>query len=163
MFTVLEKKNIVFPKMEEHTYKLILNTKIFEIPSFFRRISKINENIYRILVKNLKYYIESNVNDDVFQSFINYWINKEIPDITPANFHEYYQLSQEFDLMNDLIQAKEEEFSPSFQPIQNLLCKKNNKCVSEELIAKNLDFYLNSNREEMMQIEITSLFNIFNH
>lgn len=51
-----------------------------------------------------KYYVKSDISEDILQSFINYWTKKEIPDIKLYNLFEFEQLSQEFDIMKPVIQ-----------------------------------------------------------
>lgn len=84
-------------------FKLILGSKIILIPTFFPSITDISQDIYKSLQQNGQYQIKSDVCDYVLGSFIKNWIKKETPKITIDNYSQYQQLSQEFDLMKDLI------------------------------------------------------------
>lgn len=84
---------------------MIFKTKKFKIPSKFRFLSWIDIQIYDILIKNHKYDVKSDVSEEVFESFIEYWVHKKIPIFDENNISEYEKLSEEFDLMKDLIQV----------------------------------------------------------
>ena len=85
-------------------FKLVSNFKIFLIPSKFRFLTDVNQEIYSTLQEKKEYSIKSSVSKETFQSFINHWIFGEIPVINSENFKEYEMLSKEFDLMQDLLQ-----------------------------------------------------------
>ena len=84
--------------------KLILKSKEFSISSNFCYFNDINPEIYKSLTTNHHYKVQSNVSEEVFQSFLDYWLTKKLPSIDDNNIHEYVELSEEFDLMKDLIQ-----------------------------------------------------------
>ena len=150
--------------MQQDTLELILNSKAFSINSYFKRLSHVSKRIYHLLIQNKQYVVESNASDETFQDFIDYWVENKTPNIQPQNFYEFYQLSQEFELMNELIESKELEFGKSDQHLIILFDKHNpNTAKCEEIISQNLDFYLEQYPNEMMQVEIASLCNIFNH
>ena len=75
-----------------------MNQNTFEIPSGFRFLNDADPFICAELIKNKKYIVKSNVNEDIFQSFINYWVYKDIPIFNHENLLQYEELSQEFDL-----------------------------------------------------------------
>lgn len=89
---------------EQTTLTLILGTSTFEIPSNFRFLNDIKPDIYNTLMSTHKYDVKSKVSEEVLESFIRYWTKKEIPEFTENNISEYEKLSQEFDLMTDIIQ-----------------------------------------------------------
>ena len=99
---------------DERPYKLILKSKIFRIPSDFRFMSMINEDIYAKLKIEGQYEIKSNAREKVFNRFIEYWINKKIPYISQDNIREYEDLSNEFGIMTEIIRLfkKMHEKSP---------------------------------------------------
>ena len=77
--------------MTANCHKLILNSKAFEIPLVFKNIINISPEISNKLIINSdhQYTIKSNVSEEVLQSFINYLVNDEIPDIQIENYNEY--------------------------------------------------------------------------
>lgn len=83
--------------------KIILKEKEFEIPLDFRYFNDIHPDIRQILLKDKQYIVKSNVQEETLKSFINFWINKVIPEFTSSNLSEYDQLSQEFDLMKEVL------------------------------------------------------------
>ncbi|KAK8839706.1 hypothetical protein M9Y10_031410 [Tritrichomonas musculus] len=153
--------------MENQTsFELRLNLKSFQIPSQFDRLTKVASKIYNCLVFNPshQYYVESNVSENVFKSFLNYWIKEEIPNINISNFFEYHNLSQEFNLLTDIIEKKKGEYGDDLQFFNGLLEQDNeNRSDYEKQISENLDNYLDNYGPEIMKLPIQSLFNIFNH
>lgn len=130
--------------MSVRYFNLLLESKPFTIPSRFNRLSDLPLEIYNILVfdSNHQYIIQSKVSEEVLKSFINYLVNEKTPDITDTNFFEYYQLNQEFNILNELIQSKKNEFSKNFayiKLIQNV--EKEYLPFIEEQISLNLDEY----------------------
>lgn len=133
--------------MQVHkTIKLILRDKDFLISFPFRYFDDVDQKIYHKLITQQNYHVISNVNDKIFQSFINYWINKEIPGINFSNYSEYFQLSCEFDIMNDLLELYKKYFLQS--SVSSLVIK------NQELKKQNQDIksILNSNIEKYKQI-----------
>lgn len=134
--------------MENQTsFELRLNLKSFQIPSQFDRLTKVASKIYNCLVFNPshQYYVESNVSENVFKSFLNYWIKEEIPNINISNFFEYHNLSQEFNLLTDMIEKKKGEYGDDLQFFNGLLEQDNeNRSDYEKQISENLDNYLDN-------------------
>lgn len=89
---------------DQSKIKLFLRCKIFKISTDFQSICNIDDNVYRTLLSKKKYEIKSNISEEVLQSFINYWVNNEVPFFNAENINEYDQLSQEFDYMKNLVQ-----------------------------------------------------------
>ena len=86
------------------SFKFILKTKVIQIPSNFRFVNDVNPSILKILTSTQKYNVKSNVNEDIFQSFINHWINNQTPNITFENLSQFIELSEEFQRMEDIVQ-----------------------------------------------------------
>lgn len=65
------------------TFKLILKSKEYDIPFQFKGLTDVHPNIYKQLLLNSdhKYLVESKVKDDIFKSFIDFWVNGTIPGI----------------------------------------------------------------------------------
>ena len=86
-------------------FVLILRSKEFYIPSVFSNLSNVKHNIYQTLINTHKYEVKSQVHDDSLQSFIDYWVKMRIPDLSYDKYLiDYIQLSEEFDIMKNLIQ-----------------------------------------------------------
>mgnify|MGYP006962226227 CR=1 FL=1 len=85
-------------------FKILLKGKVFQISKDLPSLSHINQRIYNVLLEKGQYEVISTVKENNFQSFINYLVNKETPDICLNNVIEFDQLSQEFDTMKNIIQ-----------------------------------------------------------
>lgn len=144
----------------------MLKNKVYEIPMMFKHIVEIPHKITKALIFNQshQYQVESNVNDDIFQSFIDYMINDETPDININNINDFTQLSQEFGLLEEELKTKIAQLGEYLVNL-NGLHNKNGSDVSfyEEQIAIKLDDYLLKYGQKLMDSPIQSLFNIFNH
>lgn len=90
--------------MEKNYITFLLNSNTIKIPSDFNNLIDVNQDIYHILVTQHKYEVKSNVSDQIFQSFIDHWVNNRNPEINVNNISEYELLSQEFDRMQDIIE-----------------------------------------------------------
>lgn len=130
-----------------NTFKLILGNKMYLIPSDFPFVTDLNLDIYSTLQTNQQYEVESNVSQEVFRSFIDYWINGDIPNIHIDNISEYYLLSQEFNIMNNLIQIFRKYTSNMIKfstdkdlKIKNQLLVKKNKEKCDKLDDKTQKF-----------------------
>lgn len=147
--------------------EFFVGDKKFEIPNSIDTIDKIprdKNTIINELLHNKKYYVQSNVGDASFKSFLNFLEKDEIPEITKSNYWEYYELSNEFGILKDYL--SQEQFQPFFylNNIINLYTNPNvDKCAIENIIAKNLDHCLTNFPNEIKNIQINSLYNIFNH
>lgn len=117
----------------EFSFKLLLNSKVFLIPSDFRNLENVESSIYRILKTTGQYEIKSNVDETILQSFIDYWVKSITPDLQFSNLIKYKMLSEEFDLMKDLIQI----FQKS-NPQQLFLISANEKLKKEQKMQKKL-------------------------
>lgn len=87
----------------QNTLKLILQDKEFIIPSDIRYFNDIRAEVRNSLLSTKQYIVKSNVHEAIFESFIKFWANKEIPNFTSDNISEYDQLSEEFSLMEEVI------------------------------------------------------------
>lgn len=149
---------------EQVQYKLILNSKEFIIPSNFPRLDDISSTIYQSLTEDHQYVVQSFVSEEVFQSFIKYLINNDIPNINFHNKFEYHQLSKEFNIMGNLL-IKIQKTKESYINVLKLLKDETNKDKSsfEEIISQNLDDYLENCGEQLLSLPIQSLCRIFNN
>lgn len=109
---------------EEFTF--ILDENEFRVQFKICCLNNINKEIRRYLIKYKKYEVQSKVSKTIFESFIDFWINKKIPSLDSENIEEYKKLSQEFGIMADLIdlfilkQNKIEESNEYNQIIEDL-------------------------------------------
>ena len=87
----------------EKKYLFVLNDTTFKI-SFSSCLLLIKKCIYNKLITTQLYKVKSNVSNTVFDSFLKYLTDKETPNINSYNFYEYEELSNEFDIMQPLIQ-----------------------------------------------------------
>lgn len=151
--------------MEKKPFQLILNNKFFQIPVKFNHLNDIPPSILNTLVTdpNHRYYVKSDVTEEVFQNFIDYLVEDQIPDIQEDDFYLYYELCEEFNLM-DLIYQKKPGINQYLINIKGLqYSKKNYLPKIEEEISQHLDEYLDQEGELLMNAPIQSLYNIFNH
>ncbi|KAK8845060.1 hypothetical protein M9Y10_021236 [Tritrichomonas musculus] len=151
---------------EQNSFALLLNYQVFKIPPKFNRLTNTSEKVYNSLIFNnpRQYNLESKVSTEVLKSFISYWIEGEIPNITIENFEEYSDLSEEFQLMQDIIENKRKEYGEdliAYNRIKNH--NSNHRTSYEEKISLKLDYYLSPYNDEMRQIPVQTLYNIFKH
>lgn len=85
------------------SYSLILNTKVFKVPLNSPYLNDVDPNIYSQLITNHEYRVKSKVSEQVFESFIDNWINFQILNITEDKIVEFSLLSEECDRNQDLI------------------------------------------------------------
>lgn len=139
----------------------------FQYKVHLQHLVIIKEEIGSLLLNDEPYYVKSKVNPENFKSFLKYWYDKENPEITSDNIYDYFQLSQEFGIMEDLITNSQEA------PAIHLLCLKcfdqtqtgqfSDNFIHEEYIAKHLDEIIRNHSNLLQQVPISSLYNIFNH
>lgn len=145
-----------------NNYDLILKNKKFHVPKIQETIISVSKKVADELLNYNQYYVISNVSENIFQNFIEFWKDKQkIPIIDHTNFVEYQKLNQEFGMLTEIIISKTDD------PLFNILCLSNDvncdKNSIERSIASNLDQYLEKYAKEMYQIPINSLYNIFKH
>lgn len=136
----------------EIKHKLIFMDKKYEISIEFKHgieaLNKIPKEIGYKLFKNEPYKVQSNVQPEVFQSFLKYWQNSEEPNITDDNIYEYYLLSKEFCLMSEYFSEETNENKlhiASLKYLTNINPNEQNaidKAKEERYIAMNLDSYI---------------------
>lgn len=132
-------------------YHLVLGTKSFPIPTFFPNLSDVKPEILTALQTNGKYHVKSDVKEDVFDSFVKFWIQGEIFDVTKENYSQYHQLSQEFDMMKDVIELHRKKLIKMSALIyKNEKLKNKMKKKGEKLIQ------ISQNYEEINRILFTN-------
>lgn len=146
-------------------FKLQLRHKEFNIPSKFKGLFYVKEDIYFQLLYHPShtYLVQSNVDELVFSSFLNYWVEEKDPQITFENYYQFYQIGQEFDLMQTILDQAKNNFDECQQNLYILKYFKETDTNSiEQKIASNLDKYVERYGDELMSLEISMLYNIFN-
>lgn len=140
--------------MNQISFELISNKKAFKIPTKFGQLRDVPNDIYNTLIfsKN-QYEIKSKVKDEVLEFFVQYMVREEVPIIDIDNFSQYEELSNEFNLMKDLIQQKKNE-------IDELILKKKEeefKVKQSQILIddqyKLLKQIINSNNEKTNNIK----------
>lgn len=145
--------------------KLYLNSRKYEIPPKFKRLLDVDDDIYSQLIynPNHEYQVKSEVSEENFSLFLEYWTLGKEPLITSKNLIEYEQLSEEFKIMNEVIQKAKNNFDVCEQNLYKLKHLKNiDKKQIEQTISSNLDMYIEKQGDNLMSLEIQTLYNIFN-
>ena len=146
-------------------FKLQLRHKEFDIPSKFKGLFYVKEDIYFQLLYHPShtYMVQSKVDELVLCAFIKYWVEEKEPQITYENYYQFYQIGQEFDLMQTILDQAKNNFDECQQNLYILKYFKETDTNSiEQKIASNLDKYIERYGDELMSLEISILYNIFN-
>ena len=151
----------------ENGYELILQSKIYKIPLIFPSLILINPVINNKLLIKKRYKVKSRVNEQIFTSFVNYLVNNVIPEICLNNISEYDELSQEFDIMHEIIQIFKKFTSNSEikillkrkEELKQQISKKNNEIKYKknffndviQILFRNSTFFNYSESSEFIQ------------
>lgn len=149
--------------MNKKEFQFILNDKAFSIRMNFKYFHNIPEEITYSLVNdpNHQYHVKVDVDEEIFQNFIYYLADDVIPNINEDNYYSYYELCDEFNVL-DLISQVRSELNEYIINIKGLqYCKKSILPTIEEEISNHLDEYLIQQGELLMKSNIQSLYNIF--
>lgn len=155
----------------ELSHTFTLKGKKYEISVDYMRgmqiLPKIPKEIGIKLLKNEEYTVQSQVQPEIFQNFLDYWQNSKEPEIISDNFFEYYLLNKEFGLMTEYLSEKYDQVDFHISSLKYLSNNQQNapidKSDHEKYIAMHLDNFLEKNEGKMLEISINSLFNIFFH
>ena len=113
-------------------------------------------------ISNQEYYnVESAIKQETFDSFKKYLMDSLEPEINSDNMHDFYLLSQEFQILTDYLSSKIDEDSFNLSILTSNTSE--DKSQSERYISKHLDDIITKHEEELSKIPINSLFNIFYH
>lgn len=149
-----------------------LNKKQFEFPcskNLLDQIPSENETLWKQLFIDHKYEVQSPVQEETFRIFLNFWQTKTIPKLNSKNIWEFCLLSNEFGIMKDHLS------SPQFEDLYNIsyliqadqdsnaIIQNSDKSVIEKKIAEHLNEYLARSPNDLFQIPINSLYNIFSN
>lgn len=147
-----------------NTFTIFYKYNGFPISIDQNRFAKLkSKDVINSIAQSKMYEVKASVSIESLQIFLNYWIYDSLPQINIGNIWSYYLLSEEFGLMSDYLSL------PEYEPILKLrflIEKKGNENLMQKIerfIALHLDFYIEKYSDEMHQIELSSLFNIFYH
>lgn len=142
----------------------ILNNEKIPIPKDIKVIKRFPDDISNILIQYHEYQIQAKVQIEILQGFLDYLFNGKIPILTVNNIYQYNLLNEELKILNDILNQQENIYLFKISVIRNVSIDENSdKSNSERFISQNLDFFLTNYSNEMKQIPINSLYNIFNH
>lgn len=145
---------------------IVFHNQPFEVHLHQEICSHFPQDVLVSFLLNNNYTIRADVSNEVVNSFIQYFNNQTLPNITHDNIDDYAQLNQEFQVpaISQLIQSKRDFYSSGLNNINKL---KNNDLIDksdiEHQISQNLDNYILQYGEELMKIPIQSLFNILSN
>lgn len=150
-------------KMDNEYYVFLLDNRKVNIqrnPDDLRFLQKMPSDIRKKLCFNEPYSIKSKVQYENLQLFLNYLDDNnninDLSDMISNNFFDYFLLNSEFGI------EKNYDENGKNSIIENInTASSYGKLVCEEYISKNLDYYLGFNEDQLRQISITSLYNIF--
>lgn len=131
--------------MQKHDhFSLILNSKMFCISSNIPIINDFDSDIRNELINKGQYEVKSCVRVSVFENFLKYLVDKEIPYFWSNNIIEYEHLSKEFNCMQNLIQIfrkKRPNETISKLLLQNETLKKKLKSKSDSFLKSQQTFH----------------------
>ena len=148
-------KSIKFVFLDGHTK---------EIPLSLKQFLRLPERIMEAIYLNGEYNISSNVQEEIFIDFLNHLLdNDNNLMIDQNNIIQIHLLNIEFGISSDL------QSQPGYQEafntflLTNIKSEKNqDKTFYENHISKNLDLFIENYKDDMYDIPIQSLYNIFN-
>lgn len=144
------------------TFSLFNNHTQFLIPRDSNCLEKISKKIQNEIMQNEQYIVVSNVRNEIFQIFLDFWIKNIEPLFDSDNIYELNLLMNEFDLKSKNIIIGHEELL-RISILRYDFSSLHDKSESEKYIAKHLDFYIKKYMNQIKCIPITSLYNIFYH
>lgn len=129
----------------------------------FDQLNRLPRNIRDLLFQKEKYIVESDVKTQIFNNFIDNFIDSSTNlNVDAENIYQYRLLSDEFNFLKDELTNSEYENAFKISILLNIQKAKNfDRTAIENYISQNLDFYLQNYANYMPEIPITSLYNIF--
>ena len=123
-------------------FSIIFNSKSFQVPSDSHFLRKINPFIAQQLNIEGHYEVISKVKENIFISFMNYLIDGIIPDLNTGNISEFEEISNEFEVMDNLVQI-----------FQNAIANENTRA----LFSKNYEIKkkLSTRKDNLLQKNTT--------
>ena len=149
------------------TVKFRFMSKIIDVKVTLEDFRALPDNIIFPLINEPHIYnIQADVSEDVFNSLCIYFATHTLPNIQISNFFSYVQINNEFCIQSitELIEEKRDSFGEYLLNIESIYNQSiPDKSQIEEEIAQNLDIYINKYGEQLLNLPINSLFNIFGH
>ncbi|KAK8847853.1 hypothetical protein M9Y10_018888 [Tritrichomonas musculus] len=125
---------------EKSLAKFILKSKEFPISIDFNFLHCIDHDIYKALITKKEYEIKSDVNEDVFSSFMQSCIKNEFLGISIENISQYEKICEEFDYKQYSIHLFKNSLVFPLQN-QNIKLKKQFKAESDEIKEKSAKYH----------------------
>lgn len=147
--------------MEQNFILIFKNIKIY-IPKDLNYLEKISRKIHSEILIKQEYVVELNVHYESFQIFLNYWLKNIKPSFNSENTYEINLLIEEFELKSHNKTLEYDELL-KVSILKSSFLYNHDKSSSEEYIAGNLDFYLLNYNNDLYDVPINSLYNIFYH
>ena len=158
----IEKINM----LENTNAKFIFKSKEVNVPIKSKDCENFPQKLLLDLLIQHQYEIQSNVCEEVFQSFIKYFTDGVIPDIESEKINEYDQLNQEFQIpsISEIIQTKYKIIDEISKNIKLLTDDSiSNKSDIEHIISNSLDDYLLTAGPELLNVPVQILYDIISY
>ena len=139
---------------DKSIFNLLFRSKFYPISSEFCYLNDISPMIFKQLLETKQYIVKSDVDFNVFKSFVDYLTTRKVPDITFFNLNQYKLLSEEFDVMKDLIQIYQKQVLSNFN-ISLLMRKQDHLKKDYQFDIKNLKL-LNNKYQKTIKILFTN-------
>lgn len=136
------------------SYYLILNSKEYELPERFKKVLDIPESLYNKLKENnKKYTIQSNVSEEVFQTFLRYLIEGTLSEIHIDSFVQLNELAREFGIeeLKTAIEKKKQKWIECEKILENL--QSPTGTTSIELINQQIQEIRATNEQNFQQFQ----------
>lgn len=147
-------------------YAFVLDNQVFPIDVDRQILIKLPDSIGNQLLQTGNYFVQSKVQKQNFQAFLDYFLGKNegIP-ININNYYDFLFINDEFNnILSDFFSKQEFEQIKDQIILQNIITStQNNKSFGEKYISENLDYFLDKYNDDMMKVPCNSLYNIFNH
>lgn len=159
----LEKYNLLMTESNPLITNFFFNNKKYPITIQSKDWLLFSRDTYIALLKNNQIDIPSDISPEVFQSFIKYFEDGELPAIQQNNIDEYAKLNKIFQIssFDTLIQAKQDYYTQSLNNINSLNDDSIlDKSDIENKISQLLDDYILNYGEYLIKTPVQSLFNI---
>ena len=146
-----------------NSYYFKLNDKEIKVQLSYDNLGEISKKIRDELFTQKSYIVQTNAQPNVFFSFIQCLLDKtKIPEVTCENIYQYHCLCEEFGVLKDIIMIDQYDDILKLAIINNAQTQKNDIEITERYIAQNLDFYILNYPQNLYNLPINSLYNIFN-
>ena len=145
--------------------KFLFKSKPFSVSLQRKDYQNLPQPVLLSLLIQQQYEIKSDVKEEIFQSIIEYFVHETVPGIQKDNIDEYDLISKELQLqpISEIIQQKRDFFNNISKIISSISDKSvTDNSSAEHSISKVLDDVIEYYSDELMNLPIQSLYNIFN-